>query len=299
MNDKVPRVVLITRRTELEELLLRHGTRDQARFFLGTRELTLREVESRHERFQSALGQVKQAIPLRWRRSRVDRADLDRFLFEPEDIVVAVGQDGLVANAAKYLDGQAVIGIDPDPDSHAGILVPHPPDSAGRLLAAVASDRVEIEERCMVEARLDDSQRLLALNEIFIGHRTHQSARYAIRWHGHEEYQSSSGIIVSTGTGATGWAMSIHRQSGSRLPLPGPAQPELVFFVREAFPSAATRSTLVEGLIPSGESLAVTSRMNDRGVIFGDGIEDDRIEFPWGVCAQIGVASSKLRLVQA
>jgi len=55
------------------------------------------------------------AIPSDWRRARVDRADLDRFLFEPEDVVVAVGQDGLVANVAKYLTGQPVIGCNPDP----------------------------------------------------------------------------------------------------------------------------------------------------------------------------------------
>lgn len=41
------------------------------------------------------------------------RGDLDRFLFEPDDIVLALGQDGLVANVAKYLDGQPVIGSNP------------------------------------------------------------------------------------------------------------------------------------------------------------------------------------------
>ena len=45
----------------------------------------------------------------------VERNDLDRFVFGPEDVVVAVGQDGLVANVAKYLDGQPVIGINPEP----------------------------------------------------------------------------------------------------------------------------------------------------------------------------------------
>ena len=41
------------------------------------------------------------------------RGDLDRFLFEPDDLVVIVGQDGLVANVSKYLDGQPVVGINP------------------------------------------------------------------------------------------------------------------------------------------------------------------------------------------
>lgn len=41
----------------------------------------------------------------------IKRAHFDRFVFAPEDVVIAVGQDGLVANVAKYLDGQPVLGI--------------------------------------------------------------------------------------------------------------------------------------------------------------------------------------------
>jgi hypothetical protein len=39
--------------------------------------------------------------------------------------------------------------------------------------------------------------------------------------------------------------------------------------------------------------------MNEGGVVFGDGIEDDRIDFAWGTCARIGVAEARLRLVAA
>jgi hypothetical protein len=48
--------------------------------------------------------------------------DLDRFLLDPEDIVVAVGQDGLVANVAKYVQDQPVIGVNPEPDRNPGVL---------------------------------------------------------------------------------------------------------------------------------------------------------------------------------
>src|SRR5262249_10257864 len=147
----------------------------------------------------------------------------------------------------------------------------------------------------MVEVRLDDGQRLLALNEAFLGHRTHQSARYRIRVGGHGEAgagerQSSSGVIVSTGTGATGWARSIHRQraiAGSLLP--EPTEPRLVFFVREAFPSKITGAGLDAGSITRGESLEIVSEMNEDGVIFGDGIETDRLDFSWGRTAVAGI----------
>ena len=109
-----PRAVIVHRMTELAGLLGDHGTRGKAAFFLKSRDRDLGEVEHRHGLQQRAMNEVSKAVPSRWRRATVERSDLDRFLFEPGDIIVAVGQDGLVANTSKYLDGQAVIGINPD-----------------------------------------------------------------------------------------------------------------------------------------------------------------------------------------
>ena len=296
---KPPRIVLVTRPTPYRRLLYRHGTRDQARFFLESRRQSLDELEAQNERFEQARQTVSAAIPRDWRRASVERADLDRFLFEPDDVVVALGQDGLVANLAKYLDGQPVIGLDPDPGINAGILVPHSPDDAESLLASVAGGVAEVEIRTMVEAGLDDGQRILALNELFIGHRSHQSARYRIHWHDLEERQSSSGIVVATGTGSTGWAASIHRERACTLGLPGPTQRRLSFFVREAWPSVATGTDIAEGLIDEREVLEVVSEMEGDGVIFGDGIEADPIDFGWGCRAEVRVSERRLRLVRS
>ena len=149
----------------------------------------------------------------------------------------------------------------------------------------------------MVEAVLDDGQRLLALNEVFVGHSSHQSARYRIGWGGRSERQSSSGVIVSTGTGATGWACSIHRCHRSGLHLPGPADRELSFFVREPWPSVATETSICEGLVPDGQSLTLVSEMNGGGVVFGDGLEEDRLRFDWSRGLEVRRAARTLDLV--
>ena len=299
MSTVAPRVVVVTRKTDYERLLERHATRQQARFFLESRGQALEDVVARHERSEEALGRVLAAIPVAWRRTRVDRGDLDRFLFEPQDTIVVVGQDGLVANVAKYLDGQLVLGVNPDPQRNDGVLVPHSPEAAAGLLPATAMRDVPVETRCMVEASLDGVQRILALNELFVGHRTHQSARYRLRFGEREERQSSSGLIVATGTGATGWARSIHRERRSPLSMPAPEEPGLVFFVREAFPSVATGTEITEGRLADDGALVVTSEMNEGGVIFGDGIEADRIEFAWGMTVRVGVSARCLRMVAA
>ncbi|MFG2147027.1 hypothetical protein ACGFRG_22910 [Streptomyces sp. NPDC048696] len=293
-----PRAVLVHRTTEYEELLARHGTHGQAAFFLSSRGRSIDEVAERHHRAHRALAEVAAAVPLKWRQSRVERTDLDRFLFAPEDVVVVVGQDGLVANAAKYLRGQPVVGIDTDPGRNPGVLVRHRPGDAAKLLDAALSSS-GADELTMVEAVADDTQRLLALNEIYLGPPGHQTARYRLGPDDQaaaSEPQASSGLLVGTGTGATGWLRSLWQQRGSGLALPGPADPRLIWFVREAWPSPTTGTSLVEGALEGSERLRVTVE-SDRLVAFGDGMEADSLELTWGQTIRVGRSDTALRLI--
>lgn len=290
------RVVVVTRPSEFEGLLARHATRGQARFFLESRGGSLEEVEDRHRVLEVCRQELMGAIPDDWRRAQVSREDLDRFLFEPDDWICVLGQDGLVANVAKYLEGQPVFGFDPEPGRNAGVLVRHAPGAAPDLFADLDVARAPLEERTMVEARLSSGERLIALNEIFVGHRSHQSARYRIQVDEGSERQSSSGLIVATGTGSTGWASSIRRERRESPSLPRPADPELAWFVREAWSSVSTGVSLTSGLLEHGESLRLVSEM-ETGVAFGDGIEADYLALPWGQPIEVRRAAEVLRLV--
>lgn len=290
------RVVFVTRETELDSLLARHGTRDQARFYLETRGQQIGEVERRHERFLAALHEARGAVPPDWRQAHIRRADFDRFLFAPEDVIVVVGQDGLVANVAKYLRGQPVIGVNPDPGLIDGVLARWPADKLEVSLRATAGGAAVAERRTMVEARVDGGERLLALNELFVGHRSHQSARYEIAVGDKREYQSSSGLIAATGTGATGWARSIMGATGWNVPL-APDDRAFGYFVREPFPSVATGTSVRAGRIEASASIEIVSRLNEGGAIFADGIEKDFLTFDWGRRAELRVAEETLNLI--
>ncbi|MCA5891798.1 hypothetical protein LEP48_00340 [Isoptericola sp. NEAU-Y5] len=312
------RAVVVHRRTELDELLDRHGTRGQAEFFLRARGRTLAEVQERHDALTDARAAVVGALPAGWARADVERADLSRFLVAPQDVVVVVGQDGLVANVAKYVHGQPVLGVDPEPGVNAGVLVRHSVRAATRLLRSLGdapggapggasagatggagADRaalLPVDELTTVRADLDDGQHLTALNEVFVGHPSHQSARYALRCGAGGERQSSSGLLVATGTGASGWWASLAHDRGGRT-APSPTEDRLGWFVREAWPSPGTGTRFTEGTIEPGDVVALTVA-SDRLVVFGDGMEDDRLVASWGQTVTVRTAEEPLRLVR-
>jgi len=296
--SNIPRVVVVTRETEYEMLLAQHATRGQAEFFLQNRGQSIDQVESRHRCFVKAFQEVMSAIPVDWRHNHVKRTELDRFLFEPEDLVIAIGQDGLVANTAKYLNGQSVIGVNPDKRYYDGVLVPFNSRQASEMIVSAMYADVDLEKRSMARVSIDNGDALYALNELFIGHKSHQSARYKIIASEYEEKHSSSGVIVTTGTGATGWARSIHQQRHDKLELPEPEDDFLAYYVREAFPSVATGTRLTSGLVNAGNTLEIISENNEGGVIFGDGMEADYLPFNWGVRARFEIAEKHLAMVK-
>lgn len=296
--SRQPRAIVVHRAAELDGLIDRHGTRGQVEFFLRTRGRSLADLQDRSDALDAALATARTAVPADWRRGSVERADLHRFDFEPGDVVIVVGPDGLVANTAKYLDGQPVIGVDPEPGRNPGVLVQHRADATAALLRAVAAGRAHLEARAMVRAQLDDGSILDALNDVYLGHASHQSARYRLRLpDGRGEAQSSSGLVVATGTGATGWAASIaHDRGGSTLP--AAAASELAWFVREAWPSPFTGTSFTAGLLDADAGLEVIVQ-SDALVAFGDGLEADRLTATWGQTVRLATSPRRLQLVVA
>ena len=167
------------------------------------------------------------------------------------------------------------------------------------MLASVVSGKAPIEERTMVSARTDDGQELVALNDVYVGDVGHQSARYELCIpQGGTEVQSSSGIIVGTGTGATGWLRSLAHDRGLDDLLPDATTRELAWFVREAWPSPFTSAEHTSGYLPGSDVLEVTVH-SESLMIFGDGIETDRVVASHGQHIELGVADRTLRLVTA
>ena len=157
----------------------------------------------------------------------------------------------------------------------------------------------------MAKATLNDGQELLAVNDLFIGPRYQTSARYEMQINGKREVQSSSGIIISTGLGSTGWLKSV--VAGASGVMGGSREVEasfdwgadqLKFAVREPFPSQTTGTDLVYGEIAGNCNMKISSLMAGNGVIFSDGMVDDFLEFNSGVMVSLGLAPTKGLLIK-
>jgi NAD kinase len=306
------KLVVITRKTALEELVERFNTRDQARFYIEHMGGNFQDYQGAHDAYHAAIGLLREGIPRGVRSQWIERAFLPTFTFGESDVAVVLGQDGLVVNTAKYLDGQPVVALNPDRERIDGVLLPFDVRDANRAIALALSGEPAWCEVTMAQAELNDGQRLLAVNDLFIGARTHVSARYRLRYKGREEDQSSSGLIVSTGAGSTGWHRSILTgaagvvQFYADLPKVRKVRDgyrfdwearRLVFSVREPFVSKTSSADIVHGTITQDKPLEIISHMPQNGVIFSDGVEEDRLDFNSGAIARIGLADRTLRLV--
>lgn len=304
------KIVLVRRKTRLEELIARHGTAEQARFYVEHLGGDFSDYLDEHTRYQKALRQLEEILPTLGRLQTLSREYVPNYIFGKSDTVVAVGQDDLVANTLKYLNGQPLVGVNPDPKRWDGVLLPFTVQDMAALLPEVFSGKRPLKEVSMAKAALNDGQVLYGVNDLFIGQRTHVSSRYHIRCGTVGENQSSSGIIVSTGLGASGWLKSIVAGAkGVMATLDGGYQPPkafqlpawnsdyLQFTVREPFPSLSSAASVVFGRICAKQPLYITSHMPENGVIFSDGIESDFLEFHSGVEATIAIAEKKGYLV--
>jgi NAD kinase len=307
MDRGMNKIVIVRRKTRLEDLKRRYNTIEQARFYVEHLGADFRDYEEEHNNYLKALEEVEAIASENARVLVIDRDYIPTMIFGKDDIVIAVGQDGLVANVMKYLDGQPLLGVNPDTKRWEGDLLFFEPGDMERVLPNVIDKNYSVKKISMGKAETKDGQVLYAVNDLFVGINNHTSARYHICYNNRVENQSSSGVIISTGLGMTGWHKSVmaeFRGMAKAFNLPEVQDKkfewdnsELVFQVREPYPSRFTQAELVYGKVQTKDTLTFTSLMSEDGIVFSDGIQEDAIKFDAGMEIKISVAERVGRLV--
>ncbi|MEO8764487.1 MAG: hypothetical protein ABI416_09380 [Ginsengibacter sp.] len=304
---RVDYAIIVRNKTRLESLIERFNTKAQAKFYIESSGGNFKDYEIEHQNFHSSLSMVQSHLSKIIKNKIVERNFLPSFLFSENQVVVVVGQDGLVANTAKYVDEIPIVAVNPDVDRYDGFLLPFTPSNFISAVENVIANNFSAKTASLAEATLHDGQRLLAFNDLFIGASSHVSARYKISYNNKTEEHSSSGIIVSTQAGSTGWLSSVFNMTFrmhkfiendySKKKIAKLEDTQLMFAVREPFQSKKTQTSLTAGILTSTVQLVLESYMPTNGVIFSDGIETDFLNFNSGAIATIGTAKEKVKLV--
>ncbi len=339
-----PSIALVTTATRLQGLLARWGTKGAARFRINQAvqhaanqslptqsakpslfhrksqqqatasqattsqaDVEFDQYEQEDAQYQSTLESLRREIDLGFPVTIVERKYLPNFDFRNVVVVVVLGHDGLVANTAKYAGELPIIGVNPDKARNDGILVPFAVSQVRRTLKRTLDQAANSREVTLAQAIMNDGQTLLAFNDFFIGRKTHVSARYTLHYQGDSEPQSSSGVIVATGAGSTGWLSSVFNMTRSVAEWTGGQagaakklrweDRQLAWVVREPFVSKHSQANLVAGTLDSGDELVMESLMPESGVVFSDGVEQDFLEFNSGSTVRIQTAPHRARLV--
>ena len=307
---KIEKLVIVTKKTFLEGLIEKFNTKDQAKFYIEHMGGSFRHYDEAHIEYKKSLEKLKRSIPSEVKFQIVERSFIPNFLFNPSDLIVVFGPDGLVINTAKYLENQLILAINPDPSRIGGVLIPFKLEDFENQLKRVTEGNHVIKHITMAKAELNDQQKMYGVNDLFVGHRSHVSFRYKIKFRDKEENQISSGLIITTGAGSTGWYKSVVsgaiavfksvraieenvKESDYRFPWDSEY---LCFSVREPWKSQISKTNIVFDKIYRGEYLEIESQMPEGGKIFSDGIENDYLQFDSGKTAKIGVAEKKANL---
>jgi NAD kinase len=291
------RIVVVSKSTRLEELVREHLTLSAAKFHVESLGQSIADYLLENATYKESLAEIRKQIPNDIAVVAITRENLPDFLFRKTDLVIVCGPDGLFVNVAKYLDAQPVLTVNPDKKTVAGVLMLFEPKQVGNVIKQVRDGKHKVQSLPFVRACIDNDQIIWGINDIFIGRKDHGSARYKLSYAHQEERQSSSGIIVSTGVGGTGWMRSVQvmiagiagKSSGKLATLPQIESNELVFVVREPFPSPSTGISMITGRITPGKPLTVISEMPDGGCIFSDGILEKAVVWNAGSSVVISV----------
>jgi len=298
--------IIVKNKTRLESLIERFNTKAQAKFYIERMGGNFEDYETEHETFHQSLISLQTQLSKLVKNKMVERVYLPSFIFSEKNLIVVIGQDGLVANTAKYSNNCPIIAVNPDKERYDGILLPFDTFDFVQGVENVIANRCNVKTVRFAEAKMNDGQRLLAFNDLFIGVSSHMSARYKITYNNKIEEQSSSGLIVSTQAGSTGWLSSVFNmaygvtslfEKNLKAKRPKLKDDELLFAVREPFQSVKTQIGITAGRIKNLQSLNIESLMPANGVIFSDGVETDFLKFNSGATATIGIAKETAKLV--
>jgi NAD kinase len=218
--------------------------------------------------------------------------------------VIALGGDDFLKLASQFVKDTPVLGVNSDPSFSHGVLLSTHIDQIQQVICALESGHYRIEPWARIQLTIDGHELSPALNDVVLGKRDfRQMSRHELEFRGERIIQRSSGILVASGAGSTGWFSSAGLYLGREDRSFPREAPYLRFELREPQVRIATEDGIrsvslpphTEGTLLPGESLRITSLNDDDGIASRDSI--DTIPFQRGAVAEISLSSTPLNMI--
>lgn len=305
-------IVLSSSRTALEHYQERYD--DVVRDSELT-EQDYRDIVSAHDRHHRTLNQLGETLRIRGLTIRHANPRLNQPTFEDASLVISVGGDGTVLSTTRATPFNVPLLPLRSAPSSDGVLCRYDYDEIDKLARDVTDQRYQVVEWTLLKLRYRN-QTEVALNDILIGaEKSMKVARFSVDCHGRTEEQRSSGLVISTGAGSTGWYKNIKKQhlktgfasidntlspvydwAAQHFFTFAPGRREAWFTNRELLSETGVRCS--QGTLTDGDVMHITSRMNVNGIISVDGDDEERLfDFPRGATATIELADQTLSVV--
>ena len=248
-----------------------------------------------HERQKQSLKELKRFFG---EKQFVPRDELTREIAAKADMVIALGGDNHFQYVSHFLDNSGLImGINSDPLRSEGNLIYLTTSDFENVLKKMQQGDFYMERWTRLEVQLNGEVLELATSELFLGEKERKyMSRHILTIRERTEEQKSSGLLVATGAGSTGWYDSACRYlypdgnwfSGTA----GIAR----FLVTEPFHGKLSGYSVLEGVLEAGDELIVRSLNDSAGILSIDSLEE--YEFNRGASASIQISDKPLRVVR-
>ena len=188
------------------------------------------------------------------------------------DLVIVLGGDNSFTYVSHWLTDTPVLGVNSDPERSVGCLTRWSINDDSDIFDMVEMldfNEYDIQDWTRLAATIDGKLITSASNEYFFGERiANKMSRHVLVHNGKEYEQKCSGILITTGSGSSGWYNSI---SGSMAAF-DPTFQLGAFIVRE--PYAPVKDGCYHGEISLGDELTLYSLNDDEGHVSVDSWEE-------------------------
>lgn len=207
-------------------------------------------------------------------------------------VIITVGGDGTVLEAAKNIKNHLLIGINSAPSFSVGKLCAAGAGNLEDIIRRFAAGNLQIVSWPRLRLKLSkDVHAVDCLNDVLICHRNPAAmSRYRLKIGAIEEEQRSSGLWVATAAGSSG---AIRSAGGKLFP---PQEKKIQYMPRELYDGFKKCYRLKGGVLQPYQTLAVTSLMR-QGMIFADGTHH-QLEFSLNAVLKISLSPYPLRTIK-